>query len=270
LTSVLALHHLKGGVGKTTVATHLAHLFARAGQATLLWDLDPQGAASWIYRTELDSAARPRRFLSEPDELFGAIRGSDFEHLDVLPADLSLERLERTLAREREPARGFAAALDRLRGHYARIVLDCAPGLGALNGCVFACADALLVPTIPSALSLRTLALLHRHLKPHRRRGLLVLPFFSMVDTRKASHREVRAFARTEALGFLASEIPHSAWIESAAARRQPLTALAPDSPAVGTFEELAREVERRTADAPSDDGLRRARLEEFLVELRR
>ena len=42
----LALYSLKGGVGKTTAAVHLAHLAARAGRTTLLWDLDPQGAGA--------------------------------------------------------------------------------------------------------------------------------------------------------------------------------------------------------------------------------
>ena len=47
--SVVALTHLKGGVGKTTAAVNLAVLAARDGPA-LLWDLDPQGAASFCFR----------------------------------------------------------------------------------------------------------------------------------------------------------------------------------------------------------------------------
>jgi len=270
MSRVFALHNLKGGVGKSTAAAHLAHHFARAGHATLLWDLDGQGASSWLYRVELAEEARPRRFLAQPEELLEAIRGSDFPPLDVLPADLSLSKLEKALADEREPERSLADALERLRVRYARIVLDCAPSLSLLNRCVFAAADALLVPTLPTALSLRTLALLHRHLKPHRRRGLAVLPFFSMVDARKAQHREVCDYARREALGFLESEIPHSALVETAAAQRLPLTSLRPSAPAVAAFEALRLEAERHLEARPESAGLRRAKLDELLRDLAR
>ena len=43
---IYATYNIKGGVGKTTAAVNLAYLSAEQGQRTLLWDLDPQGAAS--------------------------------------------------------------------------------------------------------------------------------------------------------------------------------------------------------------------------------
>ena len=44
---VLATYNLKGGVGKTASAVNLAWLSAGAGLRTLVWDLDPQGAATF-------------------------------------------------------------------------------------------------------------------------------------------------------------------------------------------------------------------------------
>jgi cellulose biosynthesis protein BcsQ len=232
--------------------------------------LDAQGSASWIFRVTLDESVRPKRLLAEPGELLAAIRGSDFEGLDVLPADLSLTKLESALRKEVEPARAFSRALAELGQHYERIVLDCAPSVSLLNECVFATADALVVPTIPTALSLRTLANLHRHLRSHRQGGLRVLPFFSMVDGRKAMHRDVRAFARTEGLGFLAAEIPYSAHIENTAARRLPLSALAEPSPAAAAFEALGRELEECLEDSSERKRVRSGRLEALVQSLRR
>jgi chromosome partitioning protein len=262
---VLALHNLKGGVGKTTTAVHLAHLSARAGRETLLWDLDAQGAASWIYRVRVREETRPRRLLAAHEDLWAAIRGSDFPGLDVLPADLSLRKLEAWLHADDEPERAFARALAELGQRYERVVLDCSPGLSKVADCVFASAHALVVPTIPTPLSLRTLASLYRHLKPERERGLLVLPFFSMVDARKAMHRRVCDFARAEGLGFLATEIPYSATAEGVAARRAPLTA--GTHPAAAPFEALAREIDARLSAVEPGPKLGRARLLEFLRE---
>ena len=47
---VLASYNIKGGVGKTAAAVNLGVLAARDGLRTLLWDLDPQGAASFLLR----------------------------------------------------------------------------------------------------------------------------------------------------------------------------------------------------------------------------
>ena len=267
--TVLAVLNLKGGVGKTTAAVHLAHLQARAGRPTLLWDLDPQGAASWCFRVQPREDAPPKELLGDREVLWAAIRGSDWPPLDVLPADLSLRKLENALRRDPAPVETFQATLTELGRRYERILLDCPPGLSLLSECVFHAADALLVPTIPSALSLRTLAALHAHVKTHRRRGLLVLPFFSMVDARKAQHRSVRDFARANELGFLATEIPLSAQVESAAARREPLTVAETRGPAAA-FAALAREIDGHLAARKDAPRLQRKRLEDLVLGAQR
>jgi len=46
----IASYNVKGGVGKTSAAVNLAYLSAQDGYRTLLWDLDPQGAATFLFR----------------------------------------------------------------------------------------------------------------------------------------------------------------------------------------------------------------------------
>ena len=50
--TILASYNIKGGVGKTATAVNLAYLSAREGARTLIWDLDPQGAASFYFRVD--------------------------------------------------------------------------------------------------------------------------------------------------------------------------------------------------------------------------
>ena len=44
---IFATYNIKGGVGKTATAVNLSYLAAMDGYRVLLWDLDPQGAASY-------------------------------------------------------------------------------------------------------------------------------------------------------------------------------------------------------------------------------
>ena len=69
-------------------------------------------------------------------------------------------------------------------------MLDCAPSISLVGEGVFHAADALLVPVIPATLASRTLRQLVGVLDELDDAPLL-LPFLSMVDRRKALHREL-------------------------------------------------------------------------------
>ena len=83
---IIALLSAKGGVGKTTTAVNLAALCARAGKATLLIDLDPQGASGHLLRIRPAEGLKAKRFWSGKADINELIRASDVEGLDVLPA----------------------------------------------------------------------------------------------------------------------------------------------------------------------------------------
>jgi cellulose biosynthesis protein BcsQ len=243
---VVAVHNFKGGVGKTTTSVHFAFEVARGGERALLWDLDPQGAASYCLRVAPQLDVKGKRLLRDREALQAAVKGSDYEGLDLLPADFSLRHLDAWLERRGDPSRLLRAAAQELGLDHDWLVVDCAPTLSALNESVFASADAVLVPTIPTVLSLRTVARLLAHLKPLRRAGLAVLPFLSMVDRRKALHRDVCAWVRAQPLGFLETEIPFASVVERASVERRPLGAVAPSSPAARAFAALLAEVRER------------------------
>jgi chromosome partitioning protein len=220
----VALYNLKGGVGKTASAVNLAHLAALDGRRVLLVDLDPQGAATFYLRHDVGRKGGRKVLTEGVDDLRDQVRATDFERLDLLPADLSLRKLDLALD-ARKDRHQLKRRLASFVPHYDLILIDCPPSLSALSEQVFEAADALLVPTVPTPLSLRTLDQLFEFLKERGPKGLHVWPFFSMVDRRKRLHREA-----LERSGFLAAAIPNSSEIEQMGTFRAPIAAFASSS----------------------------------------
>lgn len=246
---VFATYNIKGGVGKTATAVNLAHLSARDGYRTLVWDLDPQGAASFYFRIQPKIDGGAKRLIKGKLDPSRLIRGTDFLDLDLLPADFSYRHMDLALEDSGDPTRRLAHLLLPLSEEYDHLFLDCAPSISRVSEGIFVAADALLVPTIPTTLSLRTLDQLHRHLSKKGPKRLQVLPFFCMVDRRKKLHRRIVAeISEASPYPFLETQIPYSSLVEQMGLHRAPLTSwAAPSTPPVRAYEELWDEVMRQS-----------------------
>jgi chromosome partitioning protein len=233
----IALFSVKGGVGKTALAVNLAHAAASvSGRRTLLWDLDMQGAASWLLKVEPRAGAKARKGLTEGD-LADLVQPTAYANLDVLAADKSLRRLEAELATEGE--KRLKKALKSLENRYDRIILDCPPGLTELADQLFRAADLIVVPLLPSPLSTRAFTQLTDHLAAEMKTPPPVLPVYSMADRRKALHRAALAAQPDWPV------IPYAAAVEAMTATRTPLLA-GRNSPAAAAVAGLWADVERQ------------------------
>lgn len=155
LRRVIAVANGKGGVGKTSLSTHLASMAAASGQHVLLVDLDPQGNAGQ------DLGYTAAGLSDDGVGLARAVQYGDTpyvikdvrENLDVIPAGDALDDLSGALdARaEREgqdvAALSLARALTPIAGDHALTILDCPPRHAVLQKAALACAAYLLIPT---------------------------------------------------------------------------------------------------------------------------
>lgn len=244
---VFALHSIKGGVGKTASAVNLAYLSALGGSRTLLWDLDPQAAATFYLRVRPRVDARIRRLASGEIAASELIRETDFPGLHLLPGDFRYRKLDRALDRGKRPAGRIATLLQPLAEEYDHLFLDCPPNITRLTEAVFVATDLLLVPNIPTTLSLRTLDLLRGHLDGRRRKPKLSA-FFTMVDRRKRLHRETVDATVAKDPEFLSVTIPYASEVERMGIHRAPVAVTAPWSRAAVAYDELWREIRRRAS----------------------
>jgi chromosome partitioning protein len=242
-TLVLAVMSVKGGVGKTTAAVNLAFLSAASGRRTLLWDLDPQGAATYVLR--VDEPDVPPIGNTNASITPGTdVSITDHDHLDVL------RNGHHPGERDRLAGGMLPTALERLRPWYDVVLFDCAAGLDAPVADAVAVASVVLVPVLPSPLGARTLEQVDAFVarQPHRPP---VVPFFSMVDRRRRLHRDIVQSVQLERPATLSAQVVDAAVVERMGARMEPVLQFAPDSGVAAAYRALWTELlERCGADA--------------------
>ncbi len=243
---IIGVYNIKGGVGKTATAVNLAYLSAKEGFRTLVWDLDPQGAASFYFRIKPRIKGGGRKLVRGRQELDDLIKGSDFENLDLLPADFSYRNMDLALNEANKPAKQLLKLLRPLSYEYDRIFLDCPPSISLVSENIFRAADALLIPTIPTVLSIRTYQQLCEFFADHKIKGVDLMPFFSMVDRRKRMHRDILEQIPAVHSEMLDNFIPYASSVEQMGIHRAPLGSFSPNCPAEQAYEALWQEVKAR------------------------
>lgn len=243
--TTLAVYSNKGGVGKTAAAVNLAYLAAQSGWSTLIADLDPQGSATFYFRIKPKLKRKARGFVGGKRPLERSIKATDFENLDLLPADFSHRNLDITFDRHRRREQRLKIALKPLRKFYDLIILDCPPTLNILAENIFGACDHVLVPLIPTTLSVRAFEQLLSFLKDSGRSPDQVSAFFSMVEARKKMHMQIMDASRDRFGGILQSTIPYLAQIEQMGLHREPVPVSAPRSRAALSYQALWSEIER-------------------------
>jgi cellulose biosynthesis protein BcsQ len=133
-----------------------------------------------------------------------------------------------------------------LQAKYACLVLDCPPGMSLVSENIMHAADALVIPLLPSPLSARMLEQLFEFFAARSWQDVKVLPFFSMVDRRRALHKHTIAELRARFPSILETEVPYGSDFERMAARRAPIESYAPASAAAETYRSLWREIDER------------------------
>ncbi|MHB8190219.1 MAG: ParA family protein [Ferrimicrobium sp.] len=242
---VLTCYSLKGGVGKTTTSVCLAHRAAEQGFRTLLFDLDTQGSATWLLRSERQEGKRVTRIaMGKPrgsDRSAGTIVGSDYENLDLVPYGVETITLEAGLASLKRPKAGVERLFGIADADYDLVVVDLPPSAGSLARAVLGGSDRVIFVMTPAMLSLHALE------EAKDRIGTLSKPktsvLFTMVEGRRRADQ--LAMDRTAAQGnsVLATTIPKSTLFDRMQEKRTPIALSAPNSKASQSYRSLFDEI---------------------------
>lgn len=239
----VALYNMKGGVGKTSTAVNLAYLSASGGFRTLLCDLDPQGSTSFYLRVKAPKNFSAKHLVKGDKKFLNAIKASNYENLDILPADFSFRHLSIILNDKKRSKKRIKEALNGVKNEYDVIILDTQPALNLEAENVFSASDVILVPIIPSTLSIQTLQLIRKYFSKHNLNLNNLFLFFSLVDGRKKMHTTTMEEIREKESNVLQAQIPYSSTVEKMGLRREPVPVRSVKSKAAIAYINLWKEL---------------------------
>jgi cellulose biosynthesis protein BcsQ len=242
---IIGVYNIKGGVGKTATAVNLSYLAAKQGYRTLIWDLDPQAAATFYFRIK-PKVKGGKKLVRGKIDLDDVVKATDFENLDMLPADFSYRNMDLRLEDAKKPTKQLLKLLRPLSKNYDYVFLDCPPSISLVSENIFRAAEGLLLPLIPTTLSLRTYQQLLDFLEGHRITGLKLMPFFSMADRRKRMHLDIMNNFPDVHGELLKAQIPYASDVEKMGIHRMPVQAFSPKCFAASAYQALWMDVQNR------------------------
>jgi len=238
----VALYNLKGGVGKTASCVNFAFLAAQDGYKTLLWDIDPQGSASFYYQSKLKHKGGIKSLIEKDADLEEAILESNFENLNIIPADLSAKSFDVISAEMKSTKKRLKSVLQPLHKVYDFVFIDCPPGFSVLSENIFHASDIVLMPIIPTTLSVRTYEMVKHYFKEKDLDLSKMMCFFTMVDLRKNMHNEIMETLYQDKR-FFQNYIPYLSDVEKMGIYKAPVESFAPSGYAAQCYRDLWIEI---------------------------
>lgn len=240
----------KGGVGKTTICFCLAGALAEMGRRILLVDMDQQGSlsSSFLPNTNDLPACITDALLNKSISFKDVIVKTAFENIDIVPANLSLSKIESELLSDRDSHYYLGDKIKLVESDYDFILVDSPPNLGLATWSILTASDEVIIPLEAQDYSVKGTGYVHGVIEKVRRCANPQLSILGYLINRYDGRRRIEQDFRTIIEKHLGEKVFKQALKDSvkyveAVTIGKPITYLAPKSEQAQAFREIGKEV---------------------------
>lgn len=245
---IISFSNKKGGVGKTTTAINMAAYCADLGKKTLLVDIDSQGNATTglgFSKSALKKSVY--NVLIEDDNAANNILPTQVKLLDILPANVDLTGAEVDLVYKKNRENILKNALEKIRGDYDYIFIDCPPSLGLLTINAWVASDSVIIPLQSEYYALEgvsqlmnTIAMVRQHLNPNLKiEGVVITMYDGRALIAKQITAEIKKFFKNKLYEII---IPRNVRLAEAPSHGVPIMLHDPKCVGARAYKALAEE----------------------------
>jgi chromosome partitioning protein len=240
----------KGGVGKTTICLCLAGALAEMDQKVLLVDMDQQGSLSSSFLSDIHNLRFVVTDIIRDDQksIKEIIRKTNFENIDIVPANLSLGKLESELISERDSHYYLADKLEEIQTDYDVIMLDSPPNLGLATWSVLTASEGVIIPLEAQDYSVKGTGYVHGLIQRVKKRANPQLNVIGYIINRYDGRRRIEQDFRTMIENHLGEKVfrqvlKDSVMYVEAVTLGKPITYFSPKSEHAEAFRQIGKEV---------------------------
>jgi cellulose biosynthesis protein BcsQ len=207
--------------------------------------MDIQSSASFYFRIESKLKGKPEDIFKEGKFIYKNVKKSNYDNLDIIPSDFSFKDLDIIINETKKVKKKFTSILENLEYEYDLIVFDCPASFNLISEYILKVSDLILVPIIPTTLSIRAYEILINYINENIRKDVFIYAFFTMVDYRKKMHKKIVSEFPEVSKHCLTTKIPYSSTIERMGEFRAPVSTFSKGSKADEALKSLWSEVKK-------------------------